>query len=369
MNPILKSSLAIAGLAFASQAAAQVTFYEREGFEGRSYTTNKQVGALDRFGFNDRASSMVVAGADRWEVCDDARFRGNCTVVRPGWYPNLAALGLNDRVSSARLVARNARVDERRYAPAPAAGQITFHEREGFEGRTFSSNRQVANFERREFNDRASSVIVSGAPWEVCDDAQFRGQCVILRPGGYPSLAAMNLNNRVSSARMVASPARIEPGRYAPAPAMTYDYRRRGNERIYEADVTSARAVLGTPEQRCWVEREQIPQERSRANVPGAIAGAIIGGILGHQVGGGRGQDLATAGGAVAGGVVGANIGRDGGRQTYAQDVRRCETVPGSGQPDYWDVTYNFRGVEHRVQMAAAPGTKVTVNEQGEPRE
>ena len=99
---------------------------------------------------------------------------------------------------------------------------------------------------------------------------------------------------------------------------MTYDYRRRRNERLYEADVTSVRAVLGTPEQRCWVEREQVTQERSGANVPGAIAGAIIGGILGHQVGSGRGNDVATVGGVVAGGVVGANVGRDGGTQTYA---------------------------------------------------
>jgi uncharacterized protein YcfJ len=66
--------------------------------------------------------------------------------------------------------------------------------------------------------------------------------------------------------------------------------------------------------------------------------------------------------------VVGANVGRDGGTQTYAPDVKRCENVAGSGQPDYWDVTYNFRGVEHRIQMTTAPGQTVTVNEQGEPR-
>ena len=66
---------------------------------------------------------------------------------------------------------------------------------------------------------------------------------------------------------------------------------------------------------------------------------------------------------------MGANVGRDGGTQTYAPDVKRCENVPGSGQPDYWDVTYNFKGQEHRVQMTAPPGSTVTVNEQGEPRE
>ena len=36
MNAILRNALALAGVAFATQAAAQLTFYEREGFEGRS---------------------------------------------------------------------------------------------------------------------------------------------------------------------------------------------------------------------------------------------------------------------------------------------------------------------------------------------
>jgi len=101
-----------------------------------------------------------------------------------------------------------------------------------------------------------------------------------------------------------------------------YGYRRRPNERLYVAPVTSVHAVLAASEQRCWVERERV-SGRSSANVGGAIAGAVVGGILGHQIGSGRGQDLATAGGALAGGAVGANVGR-GSRE---QDVRHCETV------------------------------------------
>ncbi|HSN21886.1 MAG TPA: glycine zipper 2TM domain-containing protein, partial [Usitatibacter sp.] len=98
-------------------------------------------------------------------------------------------------------------------------------------------------------------------------------------------------------------------------------------------------------------------------NVGGAIVGGILGGILGHQVGGGHGRDVATAGGAVAGAVIGSQVGADGG----ARDVQRCETAY-EGNPDYWDVTYVFRGVEHRVQMSAPPGPTIVVNEHGEPR-
>lgn len=40
----------------------------------------------------------------------------------------------------------------------------------------------------------------------------------------------------------------------------------------------------------------------------GAVVGAIVGGVAGHQVGGGRGQDIATVAGAVGGAVAGNKI-------------------------------------------------------------
>ena len=468
MKALLRIALSLAGLAFAAQATAQITFYEQEGFAGRSFTTEKRVGHFDRYGFNDRASSVVV-DSERWEVCEDAHFNGRCMILRPGRYPSLTAMGLNNRVSSVREVRRNARIDDRRYAPIPAAAaqitfyeqedfkgqtftterqignfqrngfnnhaasavvlgerwevceearfngqcvvlrpgryasfsemglnghvssvrmvegnariddqryaplpvaaaKITFYEHSGFQGRTFTTEQPVGNFERYGFNDRASSAVVVGDQWEVCDEAGFRGRCVALRPGQYSSFSEMGLNDRVSSTRILEGNTRIENDRYAPAPVPVYDSHRRNHEELFQANVTSVRAVVGTPEKRCWVEREQITSDRSGANIPGAIVGAVIGGILGHQVGGGRGKDLATVGGVVAGAAVGANVGRNG-QQTSTQDIQRCENVPNQARPEFWDVTYNFRGQEHRVQMAAPPGATITVNEQGEPRE
>lgn len=373
MNSRVRNILAMACLAISTAAVADVTFYEREGFAGRSFSTGRQVANFERFGFNDRASSVIVS-SQRWEVCDDRRFRGNCVVLRPGEYPSLAAMGLNERVSSVRPIPRNVRISENRYAPAPIAAprdnaipQITFFEQEGFSGRSFETDERVVNFARQGFNDRASSAIVANHRWEVCEHAGFTGRCVVLRPGRYPSLAAMGLNDRISSVREVLRDARVEDNRYAPPPAPIYDSRRRNNERLFEANVTSVRAVVGTPEQRCWVEKEQIAPERSAANIPAAIAGAVIGGVLGHQIGDGRGRDLATAGGAVAGGLLGANFGR-GDTQAQTRDVQRCTNASSAGRPDYWDVSYIFRGQEHRLQMANPPGQTITVNERGEPR-
>ena len=250
---------------------------------------------------------------------------------------------------------------------AQASAQVSFYEGEHFRGRVFSASRQIDNFQQIGFNDRASSVIVERGRWEVCEHANFEGRCVVLKKGNYDSLGAMGLNDRLSSMRPVNGNRRYDNEAPQPVAASPYEYRRRPNERMYDAPVTSVRAVVGPPGERCWVERQQVAENsRGDAHVGGAIAGALIGGILGHQVGGGRGKDIATVGGAVAGGAIGSNVGRN---QTTMvdRDVRKCESTA-STTPTYWDVTYNYRGVDHHVQMSAAPGSTIPVNRNGEPR-
>jgi uncharacterized protein YcfJ len=247
-----------------------------------------------------------------------------------------------------------------------AVASITLYQGEGFRGRAMTFDRPIDNLERVGANDRASSIIVDRGRWEVCDDAGFRGRCVILRRGNYDSLNTLGLNNSISSLRPVGERVRMEAEVAPPPVAPVYEYRVRPSERIYEAPVTSVRAVVGTPEQRCWVEKEQVGGGRGDPNVGGAIVGGILGGVLGHQVGSGRGNDAATALGAVAGAAVGSQAGRSG-SGGYTRDVQRCENVA-SGPPAYWDVSYNFRGQEHHVQMASQPGPTITVNERGEPR-
>jgi len=245
-----------------------------------------------------------------------------------------------------------------------ASGQATLYSQDRFHGRSFVVNQTVHNLDGAGFNDRASSIIVERGSWEVCDDSEFRGRCIVLRPGQYPSLAAMGLDNRVSSVRRVGGGGHytFAPPPQAPAP---YPYYQRNGERLFQANVVAVRAVTGPPEQRCWMEPQQVTAP-SQPNIPGAILGGVLGGVLGHQVGSGRGNDVATAVGAVGGAAVGANVNR--GTGTYTQNVQRCQTVPGSGQVSYWDVTYVFKGQTHRAQLSFAPGSTITVNGRGEPR-
>ena len=101
MDSKLKMAVAVAALCAAGAASAEVRFFSRDGFQGQTFTTDRPIGNLQRFGFNDRASSAVVRGG-RWEVCEDARFYGRCVVLRPGRYPDLRSMGLDNQVSSVR---------------------------------------------------------------------------------------------------------------------------------------------------------------------------------------------------------------------------------------------------------------------------
>jgi uncharacterized protein YcfJ len=268
---------------------------------------------------------------------------------------------------------------------ADAAARITFYEGANFSGRAFTTAESVWNFSGS-FNDRASSVLIEQGHWEVCEHARFEGRCVVLRPGRYPSLRQVGMDNTISSARMV--PAGTEPsaarppghggvppghggmppglakkGRpyVGPPPVAVYEPPRPS---YHEVPVVSSRAVHAVPTQRCWTERERVAQPtREGPNIGGAVVGGIVGGVLGNQVGGGSGKDLATAGGAIAGAAIGANVNRGSGGYVE-RDVQRCETVV-NAQPAYWEVTYVHGGVEHRVQLSAAPGRTVRVDAAG----
>src|SRR5437868_11869692 len=100
MKRTLQSAIAIAAILVAGHAAAQITFYEGEGFRGRAITTDNDIRNMDRTGMNDRISSIIV-DRGRWEVCEHARFEGRCVLLRRGNYPTLTEFGMNNQISSA----------------------------------------------------------------------------------------------------------------------------------------------------------------------------------------------------------------------------------------------------------------------------
>lgn len=207
---------------------------------------------------------------------------------------------------------------------APAFGQITFYEHEGFRGRVHTTHGALDNFAGWEFNDRASSVVVDKGRWEVCDGIGFTGRCAVLRPGSYDRLSTMGLNDRLASTRPVNAGAKYDNEAPPPMHRPDYAYRQRPSERLFEVEVSSVRAVYGPPERRCWLERQAESGGTDRGR-----------GVMGHQIG--------------------------------SSTVRRCETAY-NDSPAYWEVGYSFRGRPHHIQMYDSPGRTVTVNRHGEPR-
>jgi len=200
VKPLLFGLLAAA--AGSAAAADRITLYSDDNFGGRQFTADQPVSNFARTPFNDRISSAVVHEG-RWEICIDSEFRGGCSVIGPGAYPNLGAY--SNRVSSVRpLDGRYADGrNDRNYPDRSRDARATLYEGPNMSGRAFPIQDSVANLGRTGFNDRASSLRVESGYWIFCSDSEFRGECRTFGPGEYANLPG--LNNVISSGRRISN--------------------------------------------------------------------------------------------------------------------------------------------------------------------
>lgn len=231
-----------------------------------------------------------------------------------------------------------------------ALAQVTFYENDDYGGRRFSSNQSVANFMDHGYNDRASSIVVTSQTWEVCENTQYSGQCVLLRPGNYPSLRAMGLNDRVSSVRLVVADTRNNDPRAAPVPA-PLGWQGPNAGRSFRTNVTSVRGIFGARDQRCWVSPAEAEQARGDLNLPGR-----------RNDGNDPRNDPRNDGRADE-----QNRFREG-SPVAVRNLPHCTSVPQVRGSDYWEVSYSFRGRQHHVQMHDLPDSTIVVDRRGEPR-
>jgi len=191
-------ALLAAALAAGAARAAEITLYEHANFGGNQLTLRGYSPNLDNYGFNDRASSIVVHSG-RWQVCTDADFRGECAELVPGEYAGLDN-HFNDRISSAREIGSYGR-NTGSYRPY-GRGIIKFFAQPSFGGGSLDLQQDTPNFADRQYNDRASSIIVSEGVWELCTDAGYSGNCRTFGPGRYADLG-YGMDGQISSARVV----------------------------------------------------------------------------------------------------------------------------------------------------------------------
>jgi len=226
MKRLLAAAAVLATFANAA-FAGELTLFSDSDFHGSRVTITRDARNLADFGFNDRASSVVVRSGV-WLLCEHGDFGGRCAEFGPGEYPSLP--NFNDAISSAREVTRGGGRDRDRdewRGDRGDRGDRGWHrgerdERGGgwrgerddrggdavmlfagqrFEGPRVALDRDFGSLEQAGFNDRASSIVIREGRWEFCEHADFRGQCIVLGPGEYPSLD--RLNGRLSSMRRV----------------------------------------------------------------------------------------------------------------------------------------------------------------------
>jgi hypothetical protein len=229
----LAVGMALASLAGAA-AAAQITLYDQAGFGGARLSLRGDTPEIARAGFNDRTSSVVVTSG-RWELCTDNGFRGTCTTLEPGEYPNLDGR-LANRISSVRLLGgddaypgdrgraappydeRGRPVGPMAALPAPVPrggyagqpGRLVLFEQEGLRGASVAIVGPVGDLTHGPLGGwGAASAVVEGGNWMLCPDPGFNGACIEVGPGRYDDFGRAGLARPVASAR----PADLAPGR------------------------------------------------------------------------------------------------------------------------------------------------------------
>ncbi|UMR33129.1 beta/gamma crystallin family protein [Massilia sp. MB5] len=220
------ASLLAATLLSQAASAGEMTLYAREGFRGSEVTVYETTSNFRDLGFNDRASSLVVhSGA--WELCEHRDFGGYCAVFERGEYADLRRF--NNSISSAREVQvrnrdrwgggggwndnrgrddrghdhdwRGRDRDRDRDRDRQQLAPVELFTDSRFEGPSVSVRSNVRTLVDLNFNDRVSSLIISEGQWELCEHADYRGECVVYGPGRYPNVGGMN--DRFSSIRRV----------------------------------------------------------------------------------------------------------------------------------------------------------------------
>ena len=197
---LLLASVVIAASAF----GADLTLYADDDYQGRALGVVIDERTLGVLNFDKRASSVVVENG-AWILCTGEEYTGQCITLEPGRYASLQALGLDNAVTSVRRRdASNIGVFKDATAPRanPAnAADIVLYASKDYRGPSHIVDRSRADLRVESMQAEASSAVIANGRWELCEDPEFRGPCVTLGPGKYPSLSNLGLQYGAASVR------------------------------------------------------------------------------------------------------------------------------------------------------------------------
>lgn len=91
--------------------APSITLYQHDNFVGSSIHLTANTPEFAALFFNDTVSSVIVEGGT-WRLYKDHQYLGPYIELGPGSYPSMTAYGLNDELSSAKVVMQDSRIVE-----------------------------------------------------------------------------------------------------------------------------------------------------------------------------------------------------------------------------------------------------------------
>ena len=183
---------------------ADLTLYADDDYQGRALGVVIDERSLGVLNFDKRASSVVVENG-AWVLCTGEEYTGQCITLEPGRYASLQALGLDNAVTSVRrrdaaLIGVFKDAAAPRSDPGGAADLVLYASRD-YRGPSHVVDRPRTDLRVESLQAEATSAVIASGRWELCDDTEFRGACVTLGPGKYPSLGDLGLENGASSVR------------------------------------------------------------------------------------------------------------------------------------------------------------------------
>ena len=199
MGYLLSSAL------FAANAiGADLTLYADDDYQGRALGVVIDERTLGVLNFDKRASSVVVENG-AWILCTGEEYTGQCITLEPGRYASLQALGLDNAVTSVRRRdATHIGVFNDATAPKASPGNaadIVLYASKDYLGPSHVVDRPRADLRVEALQAEATSAVIASGRWELCEDTEFRGRCVTLGPGKYPSLGEFGLKYGAASVR------------------------------------------------------------------------------------------------------------------------------------------------------------------------
>ncbi len=185
--------------------AADLTLYDADDYQGRAVSViidQRQLGVLN---FDDRASSAVVEKGN-WILCTGEDYRDQCVTLQPGRYASLSALGLDDAITSVRRqeqasIGEFRGADEVLRSAGRDAASVVLYAGSEYSGGSRGIEAPQTDLESAPFHGAAISAVIARGTWHLCSDADFKGPCVTLGPGKYPSLEGYGLERGAASVR------------------------------------------------------------------------------------------------------------------------------------------------------------------------